>query len=462
MSTANAIPSPLPVLECVPFDPQAKLYVSWPQYIPHTYTNWREETLSWKKGCYLSANLSVYPDFVFQGPDVIKLLSYASVNSWVRFPEGSAKHIICCNKVGNIIGHGVARRTGEDSIKTMSDCLYLEYLIEREGFNVKMIPQEETFLFQVAGPRSLEVLEQAAQEDLHDIKFMRFREATIAGHKIRILRMGMVGTLGYEVFGKGNEVGIVVYNELFRIGQDYGMKKLGANQYCCNHTENGFPEYGIHWAGDYTQDEEYAEFLRKNNAAVGDDPDFDYMDDTSVIPRGTYSDDPACCYHNPFELGWGHSVNFKDHDFIGKEALQEIANSPHREMVTLEWNPEDIMRCLHSYFEQGDEPYMDMPFPQEHRDLGITFNNIFNYKVMKDGELVGQAMWRTYTLYYRAMISLCCIEPEFAKIGTDVTLVYGDVGKRTIDIRAKVARYPYLDLASNKKFDIETIPHFHK
>lgn len=36
-------------INCVPFDPEALSYANWGKYVPHTFTNWREETLSWKK-----------------------------------------------------------------------------------------------------------------------------------------------------------------------------------------------------------------------------------------------------------------------------------------------------------------------------------------------------------------------------------------------------------------------------
>jgi hypothetical protein len=37
-------------------------------------------------------------------------------------------------------------------------------------------------VLQIGGPRLLEAIEQAAQEDLHDIGFMRFRNAKTAGY----------------------------------------------------------------------------------------------------------------------------------------------------------------------------------------------------------------------------------------------------------------------------------------
>ena len=38
------------------------------------------------------------------------------------------------------------------------------------------------------------------------------------------------------------------------------------------------------------------------------------------------------------------------------------------------------------------------------------------------------------------------------------TFITGDAGKRIKSIRARVERYPYLDLPSNKDYDLDTVP----
>src|SRR3546814_13541034 len=46
-----------------------------------------------------------------------------------------------------------------------------------------------------------------------------------------------------------------------------------------------------------------------------------------------YSDNIEDYYVSPYELGYGPFVKF-DHDFIGREALQKMAERPHRRKVT--------------------------------------------------------------------------------------------------------------------------------
>ena len=56
------------------------------------------------------------------------------------------------------------------------------------------------------------------------------------------------------------------------------------------------------------------------------------------------------------------------------------------------------------------------------------------------------------------MISLCMIDIEHSEIGTDVVVLWGDPGTRQKEIRAKVARFPYLDVERNSEIDVNKIP----
>jgi glycine cleavage system aminomethyltransferase T len=391
-----------------------------------------------------------------KGPDVLKLMSSITVNNYDRFPVGAIKHVIHCAENGNVLMHGLAFRLAEDEVAVHSNSFYVQFAVDSGKFDVKTIGRDVTFIYQLGGPRSLEIVERAAQKDLHDLKFMRFRtDCTVAGHPVRITRMGMAGTLSYEVQGNFEEAKLDVYNELLRVGKPLGLVKLGINAYMSNHTEDGYPQAALHFPCDFRVTG-YGEYTRKSMEALNMSH-LEYLE-VRNIPGGTYSDDLDDYYRNPFELGWGHMVNF-DHDFVGRDALLKIAKS-HRKMVTLVWNHEDMLKVFASYFDKSDEPYMSLPFQQEINDMGPGLNKFFDYKVLKNGKTIGLAMWRTYTLYYRETISLCCIDPEFSEIGTEVELIYGDAGERPITIRATVARYPYLDLTSNKNYDVETIPHY--
>ena len=105
----------------IPYDPNITQWGTWTggsdYAIPWIFTNWVEETLSWKEGCYLSASLSGnMADNVIEGPDAVKLLSHCLVNGFDldKFPVGKLKHGICVSPKGNITIDGLVFRDGPD------------------------------------------------------------------------------------------------------------------------------------------------------------------------------------------------------------------------------------------------------------------------------------------------------------------------------------------------------------
>src|SRR3546814_17614939 len=57
--------------------------------------------------------------------------------------------------------------------------------------------------------------------------------------------------------------------------------------------------------------------------------------------RGSVGNDLQSRFMTPYDVDWGFLVNF-NHDFMGKAALEKIAQNPPRKIVKLEWNAEDV------------------------------------------------------------------------------------------------------------------------
>lgn len=436
----------------IPYDMSAPRICYWGSYHAYEFTNWREENLSWKKNCYIHAGLSNLECTVIEGPDALQFLTDFSVSDFRTLKVGHGRHTIMCNDKGNIMVHGMTIRVNENTVHTFDLSPYLDYCATKGSYDIKLTNiTKEHFVFQIAGPRSLEVLEQAAEEDLHDIKFMTFRESEIAGHKVLVLRMGMGGTLSYEVHGTLT-ASRDVYGKIVQAGEAYDIHKLGSLTYVCNHTENGYPQQPAHFPMAWKQDNEFAAFLATSEG---------WYNALDAEPRGTYSQDINELFRTPLELGWKYMVNY-NHEFPGKDALQKIEAQGYRKMITLRWDPEDIVDVYRSQLYPG-EHYKPIEFPLNYDDPGVMGNLVPAYKVMNSsGDTIGIALWQVYTYYSREVISLCCIDEAFSSIGTEVFVEWGEWSGRKKNIRATVARFPYLNLTSNKDYDLESIPHYTK
>ncbi len=440
------------------YDPEVVQYGRWTG--GHTnimevweYNGWQAETRSWKESVYLSTHLSgSTTDLCIKGPDAERFMSENFVNNSTleKFPVGKGKHYIACSPKGTIIAHGVGMRVAEDcfSLAGFAMLAVAEAAKKAKGYNIEIAGGKyyRGLILQVCGPNSLSLMQEAVDEDLHDLKFMYFRDAKVNGIPVRVLRMGMGGTLAYEIHAAAEDA-LDVYNYVVELGKKYKAERLGLLAYMCNHTLNGFPQWGQHFMLGSHDDPDIA-------------PYYEYYDKIEL--HGSMSDlGQEAYYRNPIELGWGKMINWK-HDFKGKEALLKIKEDPRtRQICNLEWNVDDIMKIHRAMYDREDMRLPDvMCYPQNYY---FGADGQLGDKVLdENGKMIGKSSGVLYDGYYKATISQCVIDPEYNELGKEVTILWGTAGTRQIPIRAKVARYPYLDLPANRDYDIDSIPRYEK
>ncbi|WP_426781035.1 hypothetical protein [Pseudomonas syringae] len=432
----------------LPYDSDVPDYnVTFKHLSPWEFNGWKRESLSWKAGCYLHAGLNPASPYRLQGPGALSLLRDACINSFEKFSIGCSKHAVMCNEHGNVMADGVVIRTAMDDFTSFFLNPYIDYLVASGRYDVTAENLTgKTFLFQVAGPKSLKVLEAATGESLRDIEFFWHRLSAIKvedlSAPVRILRVGVARTLAYEVHGD-IEHAHDVYRALLSAGEKFGIERLGMQVYGMNHTEGGFAQSFIHFLPAWSQDSAFMKFL--------DGSADEFM---SNLP-GSAGTNLEKRYANPIELGWGHMIRF-DHDFVGRAALERIMNEPHREIVTLEWDPDDILEIYASQFVHGgDAEFMEFaanPIWTAHNSV------VFSDDVFSGNSLVGISSGRVFSHYYRKMLSLALVEPQWSQVGETVEVLWGSPGTRQKRIKAIVARYPYLDLPKNSEIDTHELP----
>src|SRR5262245_48405402 len=195
------LPSPLLKPTAVPFYEDSRLY-NLGGGTPRVweFNGWKAESLSSKNGCYIHGGLSGPGQFVYEGPDAAKFLEGICVNSFSNFAPGVSKHAIMCTDKGLIAGHGVLQRLSDEKFRLFVSGPWARYMYSKTKLNVRETV-EDNYLFQVAGPNCLKTLEAATQDDLRDVKYLRFKDIQIAGKKVQVMRIGMAGTLAYELHG---------------------------------------------------------------------------------------------------------------------------------------------------------------------------------------------------------------------------------------------------------------------
>ncbi len=149
------------------------------------------------------------------------------------------------------------------------------------------------------------------------------------------------------------------------------------------------------------------------------------------------------------EVDWHRAARF-DHDFTGREALEREVADPRRTIVTLRWNAEDVLDIYASLLRPGDDfKTIDLPTHPHLRGYHAHADH-----VLVDGRPVGVSSGTTYSYWYREVISHGTLDLAYAELGTEVLVRWGDFGGTIKNVRATVARYPYLEMERNQTYDL--------
>ena len=416
--------------------------------VPAEFSNWRDEQVAWLETSALFDQSHHMTDLTITGPDAVRLLSDVGVNSFASFEPGKAKQLVVCNPRGYVIGDGILFFLEENTVRLVgrpSAHNWVQYHGETGDYDVEFDRDERTavnptggrqlYRFQVQGPTAMQVLDKATGGNVPEVKFFNLGWLEIAGHRVRALGHGMSGTAGLELFGPYEE-GDDVRAALVEAGEEFGLREVGSRVYATNTLESGWipcPLPAVFTGDDMKA---YREWL----PAQG-------YEGTGSLGGSYYSDDIEDYYATPHDLGYWGFVKF-DHDFIGREALEEMGDEPKRKKVTFAWNGEDVAAAMGSLFEKGDPvKYIDLPLS--------NYSTWPHDKILIDGEMVGVSTFSGYSFNERSMLSLGYIDVDVEN-GAEVTLVWGEEGggsakpvverHRQTEIRARVSPVPYSEV----------------
>lgn len=391
--------------------------------IPSEFSNWREEQEAWGHTVALFDLSFHMSDVYVEGPDVVRLLSDLSVNSFASYSPNTGKQLVVCNYDGYVIGDAILfglepERVNITGRPTVGH--WVAYHAEAGHYDVEVVSDERsvdnnshrrTFRYQVSGPNSLTLLEALTGRSFEDVPFFHIVDFTVAGVPVRALNHSMSRSLGFEVFGP-SEQSELVRNALLRAGEPLGIRPCGARAYSTVSPESGWfasPTPAIYSGAAMKP---YREWLRAESW------------EGNMSMRGSFAsrriDD---YYHRPSELGYGRLVKF-DHDFIGREALEAARDEPSRKKVWLRWNTDDVLRVYTSLYESGDE-FQYMEFPSSYY-ASLPFD-----QVLVGDALVGLSQYPVYTANARCWFSLGLVDEDVASDGTEVTVIWGDADSAT-------------------------------
>jgi vanillate/3-O-methylgallate O-demethylase len=425
--------------------------------VPYEFSNWRREQRAWRETAVLFDQSHHMVNLFLRGPGAIKLLSDTGINSLANFPVNMAKQFVPTTPAGHVIGDGILFHLDEEEFVWVGRAPvanWLSYQAEHGGYDVEVEKDDRSpshpygkpvtrnyWRFQIQGPNAWQVIERVNGGPVEQLKFFRMAEMKVAGQRVRTLRHGMAGEPGLELWGPYE-----TYDEtrtaILDAGRELGLEPCGARAYGSNTLESGWipsPLPAI-YSGDALRD--YREWLAA-----------DSYEATNALAGSFVSEKIEDYYVNPWELGYGQFVKF-DHDFIGRDALEQIDPETQRKKVTLAWEGDDVAKILGSVVDTEHEPYQFFDLPIANYGAS-NFDSVLD----SDGTLIGFSMFTGYSANERRALSLATVDPT-VELGTEVHVVWGEpdggTRKTTVDrheqlsVRAIVSPTPYSETARSE------------
>ena len=422
--------------------------------VPAEFTNWRREQIAWRETAVLFDQSHHMVNLFMRGPDAIKLISDTGINSMVNFPVNRAKQFVPTTPAGNVIGDGILFHEEEEQFVFVGRAPAANWLLfhaEHGGYTRVDVEKDDRspsrpygkavtrkyWRFQIQGPRAWEIIEKLNGGTVEQVKFFHMGHMQIAGETVRTLRHGMSGAPGLEVWGP-YESYETIREAILAAGQEFGLEPCGSRAYSSNTLESGWIPSPL--PAIYTGEElrSYREWCPVNSYEA-----------TNALAGSFVSDDIEDYYLNPWELGYGQFVKF-DHDFIGRDALENIDAATQRKKVTLAWNAEDVADIFASLLDTSGPGYQFFDVPNA--NYGSS-----NYDSVVDagGAVVGLSLFTGYSSNERKALSLATVAPE-VEVGTELKVIWGEPGggsrKTTVqpheqkEVRVVVSPVPYSEV----------------
>lgn len=170
------------------------------------------------------------------GPDAAGFLERIYTGRFANMKVGTTRYALMLDEAGVIIDDGVVARLGEQrfyftTTTTGSANVYREMMRLNAVWGMRVGIVNATGAYaavNVAGPRARDVLSGVSKIDLsaEGFPYLGVREGEVAGVPARVMRVGFVGELGYEIHVPADNAA-ALWAALMQAGRLHGIRPFG-------------------------------------------------------------------------------------------------------------------------------------------------------------------------------------------------------------------------------------------
>ncbi len=313
------------------------------------------------------------------GPDALRLAELLTPRDLSNCAVGQNKFLLNTDVDGGVINNPVLLRIAEDcfwfSVADGDVLLWAKGVASQAGLDVH-VTEPDVAPVQIQGPKSQALMRDLFGDRVLDLKYYWSAEFQIDGMDVVVGRTGYTGEIGYEIYLRhASRDAVKLWDAVLEAGEPHNLSVIGPCQ--IRRVEAGILSYGSDIALDNNAFSDYA-FL------------------------------------NPYEIGLGWTVDLdKASDFIGKQALQRIADAGvQRKVVGVEIAGDPIIGYFDDYVP-----------------------------VMEDGRQIGQVSSAFWSPRLEKNIGFALVPVDHSEDGTVLTVRTDARG----DIAAVVVPRPFVD-----------------
>lgn len=324
---------------------------------------------------HAAALIDVSPLYKYRvrGADAVGFVNRVFTHDLAAVEVNSAIYTPWCDSDGKVRQEGTVFRLADDVFQINAAEPALRWLHQNaRGYAVEITDRStDTAALSLQGPRSRDVLLEAAGAGVKELKFFHITHGEIAGAPVTISRTGYTGDLGFEIWPAASDA-VRVWDALMKGGAPHNITPCGLKAMDLARVEAGFVLINV-----------------------------DYISAESALVES----DKA----SPFELGLGWAVKLDKPHFIGRSALAaEKATGTARMVVGLEIGWEPLERL---YAQVGRMP--DLPLIPCREPVPVY---------SESGGQIGRATSRVWSTLLKKYIALATVERRFASPGTHVDM----------------------------------------
>lgn len=284
-------------------------------YHPRAYIP-KEEGGLLKEYEYLTEHVSMWNVAVERqiqviGSDAAKFVDLVITRSVDKISPRTARYVILCNQYGGILNDPVLLRLSDDEFWfSLSDSdigIYLQGIQAVTDYDVD-VNEIDVCPVQIQGPKSIDLMVKLFDDSVKNIPYYGLMETDLNGLKVILSQTGFSTEKGYEIFLYDATIHAdEMWNAVLEAGEEFNLRVIAPGH------------------------------IRRIEAGI-----LSWGQDIDVET-------------NPYQCGLAWQVDFSKENFIGKDALQDIADKGITHKLAgikmggkpIDWYPADFYHVFH-------------------------------------------------------------------------------------------------------------------